>query len=53
MTNAYTITPMATMVYRAALILPTLSPKFRSPTARPPSTTAKCSHDRKVRSLAK
>jgi len=34
-------------------IVRTLSPKFNKPTARPPSTTVKCSHERKVRSLAK
>jgi hypothetical protein len=32
---------------------PMLSPKFRSPTARPPRMTVKLSHERKVRSLAK
>ena len=31
----------------------TLSPKLRRPTARPPSTTVKWSHDKNVRSLAK
>lgn len=31
----------------------TLSPKFSKPTARPPRTTVKWSHERKVRSLAK
>ena len=31
----------------------TLSPKFSKPTARPPRTTVKCSHDKNVRSLAK
>ncbi len=30
----------------------TLSPKLSKPTARPPSTTVKCSHERNVRSLA-
>ena len=30
-----------------------LSPKFNNPTARPPRTTVKCSHERKVRSFAK
>lgn len=33
--------------------LRTLSPKFNRPTARPPRTTVKCSHERNVRSLAK
>jgi hypothetical protein len=36
------------IVYIAAEIFPTLSPKFRRPTARPPRTTAKWSHERKV-----
>ena len=31
----------------------TLSPKFNKPTASPPRTTVKCSHERNVRSLAK
>lgn len=31
----------------------TLSPKFISPTDNPPRTMVKCSHERKVRSLAK
>lgn len=31
----------------------TLSPKFNKPTARPPRTTVKCNHDKKVRSFAK
>ena len=30
-----------------------MSPKFKSPTARPPSTTVKCSQERNVRSFAK
>jgi hypothetical protein len=36
------------IVYIAAEIFPTLSPKFRRPTARPPRTTAKWSQERKV-----
>jgi hypothetical protein len=34
-------------------IMLTLSPKFSRPTARPPSTTVKCSQDKKVLSFAK
>lgn len=30
-----------------------MSPKLSRPTASPPRTTVKCSHDRKVRSFAK
>ena len=44
---------IATSVNRPADIRPTESPKFRSPTARPPRMTVKLSHDRNVRSLAK
>jgi hypothetical protein len=36
------------IVYIAAEIFPTLSPKLRRPTARPPRTTAKWSQERKV-----
>ena len=52
-TNAYIILPIAIRVNNAALILPTLSPKFNNPTPRPPSITVKFNHDRNVRSLAK
>jgi hypothetical protein len=41
------------MVKMPAEIWPTRSPKFKSPTARPPRMTVKLSHERKVRSLAK
>jgi hypothetical protein len=51
--SAYTIAIIATIVNRPALILPTLSPKLRSPIASPPRMTVKLSHERKVRSLAK
>ncbi len=44
---------IATIVKRTADVLPILSLKFNSPTARPPSSTVKLSHERKVRSLAK
>jgi hypothetical protein len=44
---------IATRVKRPAEMRPTESPKFRSPTARPPRMTVKLSHDRNVRSLAK
>ena len=44
---------MATSVKRPAEMRPTLSPKLRRPTARPPRMTVKLSHERKVRSLAK
>lgn len=46
------MTAIATTENIAALILPTLSPKLSRPTASPPRTTVKWSHDRKVRSLA-
>ncbi len=39
-------------LFRQTRGMRTLSPKFRSPTAKPPSTTVKCSHERNVRSLA-
>jgi hypothetical protein len=45
--------PIAITVKMAALICPTLSPKFRRPTARPPRMMVKFSQERKVRSLAK
>ena len=51
--SAYTMAAIATNVNRPAEIWPTLSPKLRSPTARPPRITVKLSHERKVRSLAK
>jgi len=44
---------IATSVKRPALILPTPSPKLRSPIASPPRMTVKLSHERNVRSLAK
>ena len=44
---------MATSVNKPALIRPTLSPKFKSPMARPPRIMVKLSQERKVRSLAK
>ena len=44
---------MATTVNKDADIRPTLSPKFKSPIARPPSITVKLSQDKKVRSFAK
>jgi hypothetical protein len=45
---------MATKVKTAALILPARSVlKLSRPIASPPSTTVNCSHDKKVRSLAK
>lgn len=44
---------MATIVNSPAEIMPTLSPKLRRPTARPPRMTVKFSHERKVLSLAK
>jgi hypothetical protein len=47
-------TAIATNVNTAALILPVRSVlKLRRPIARPPRTTVKLSHERKVRSLAK
>lgn len=52
-TSAYTIAAIATNVKRPAEICPTLSPKFKRPTARPPRMTVKLSHERNVRSLAK
>ena len=45
--------PIAMTVNRAAEMRPMRSPKFRSPTARPPRMTVKLSQERKVRSLAK
>lgn len=51
--RAYAMVAMATTVKRTADVRPMLSPKLRSPTARPPSRTVKLSHERKVRSLAK
>lgn len=44
---------MAMTVKRAAEMRPMRSPKFRSPTAKPPRMTVKFSHERKVRSFAK
>ena len=48
------------MIYRqcggtrsSSVRIRTLSPKFNRPTASPPRTTVKCSHERNVRSLAK
>jgi len=46
------MTAIATRENIPALIFPTLSPKFRRPTASPPNTTVKCSHDKNVRSFA-
>lgn len=51
--SAYAMVAMATVVKSTADVRPMLSPKFRSPTASPPSRTVKLSHERKVRSLAK
>jgi hypothetical protein len=51
--SAYIMAIIATKVNRPAEILPILSPKLRSPMARPPRITVKLSHERKVRSLAK
>jgi len=51
--SAYTMIAIATIENIAALIFPTLSPKFNNPTASPPRTTVKCNHDKNVRSLAK
>lgn len=53
MNSAYAIVAIATIVNRTADVRPTLSPKLSNPTARPPSSTVKLSHDRKVRSFAK
>ena len=47
------MTPIATRVNKPAEIWPTRSPKLSKPTARPPRTTVKLSHERNVRSLAK
>jgi hypothetical protein len=48
------VTAIATKVNTAAEIRPSRSwLKLSSPIARPPRTTVNCSHDRKVRSLAK
>jgi len=47
-------TAIATKVNPAAEIRPSRSLlKLSSPIARPPKTTVNCSHERKVRSLAK
>ena len=51
--RAYSMLAIAIRVNMPALIWPTRSPKFKSPTARPPRMTVKLSQLRKVRSLAK
>lgn len=51
--NAYIMVSTAASVKRKAEMKAGLSPKFSMPMARAPMTTAKLSHDRKVRSFAK